>query len=281
MVVPAHDEQDLIGDCLDALGEAVHHPGLRGVVVEVLVVLDDCGDESARHCRRRAVPTLAVRERNVGRARSRGFAHLISRAAADAAPAGPRAVWLATTDADSRVSPDWLTAQVQFALDGADAVFGVVDIDDWDGFPAPAQRRFLRHYRGTEPADSGWHRHAHGANLGIRLDAYNRVGGIPPLAVGEDNALAANLHRHPDLRVLHTTAVRVTTSARRDSRVDGGFAHVLSGFEQPGGHHTGGPAPAHGPSTATALGSPGSGQDEVRGRGGGRSHDPRRRSSAG
>ncbi|WP_261574763.1 glycosyltransferase [Frankia gtarii] len=231
VVVPAHDEQDLIGACLDALSEAVHHPGLRGVGVEVLVVLDDCGDESARHCRTRAVPTLAVRERNVGRARLRGFAHLISRASVGAAQAHPRAVWLASTDADSRVSPDWIMTQVELACDGADAVFGVVDIDDWDGFPAPAQRRFLRHYRGAEPADPGLHRHAHGANLGVRLDAYNRVGGFPPLSVGEDNALSVNLHRHPDLRVLHTTAVRVTTSARRDSRVEGGFAHVLSGFE--------------------------------------------------
>ncbi|WP_242419165.1 glycosyltransferase, partial [Frankia sp. CpI1-P] len=150
-MVPAHDEQDLIGACLDALGEAVHHPGLRGVDVAVLVVLDDCGDESARHCRTRAVPTLAVRERNVGRARSRGFAHLISRVAAGMPAIHPRAVWLATTDADSQVSPDWITTQVEFARDGADAVFGVVDIDDWDGFPAPAQRRFLRHYRGMEP----------------------------------------------------------------------------------------------------------------------------------
>jgi hypothetical protein len=54
---------------------------------------------------------------------------------------------------------------------------------------------------------------------------------MPGLAVGEDLALCARLTADPDVRIARSTAVRVTTSARRVSRVVGGFASYLNNLD--------------------------------------------------
>jgi glycosyltransferase involved in cell wall biosynthesis len=241
IVVPAHNEQDLVGGCLDALAVAGRHPVLVGVRVHTLVVLDDCSDRTGALCASRGVATLAVRERNAGRVRAAGWSALLA-----AATNGQgrwdrhRGLWLATTDADTRVAPDWLAEQVRLARAGADATFGVVDVDDWRGAPAATPTRFAAAYGDTPPGDTAFgdtafgdpveHQHVHGANMGLRADAYLRVGGIPKIPVGEDRALSALLRNERDLRVARTTSVRATTSARLVSRVRGGFADYLRGL---------------------------------------------------
>ncbi|OHV34221.1 hypothetical protein BCD49_24750 [Pseudofrankia sp. EUN1h] len=223
VVVPAHDEQALIGGCLDALAVAISYPDLAGIPVDVLVVTDACADATAARCRARGVRTLDVRDRNVGRARAAGFAALLAGAPNGAASGR----WLATTDADSRVAPDWLAAQVRLAGRGADATFGVVDVEDWNGCPPMTPDRFAAGYADTARGHAGPHTHVHGATMGLRADAYLRIGGMPALAVGEDHELARRLTAIGGLRIAHTTAVRVTTSARLVSRVRGGFADYL------------------------------------------------------
>ena len=73
------------------------------------------------------------------------------------------------------------------------------------------------------------HGHVHGANLGVRADAYLAVGGFAPLAVHEDVGLVARLRDagHPWVA---TDRCRVRTSGRTESRVDGGFATFLAGL---------------------------------------------------
>lgn len=218
VVVPAHDEQELLGACLDALALAATHVA---VPVHVLVVLDRCRDASADVCAVRGVPVLAVDARSAGRARALGMAALVDQL-------GAEALWLATTDADSRVAPEWIAEQLLCAAAGADAVFGVVDVDDWSGHGIRVPHRFRALYTGTGPDGTGPHSHRHGANLGLRADRYLEVGGMPELAVGEDQALASLLEQVAGVRLVATTAVRVTTSARRRSRVVGGFASFLT-----------------------------------------------------
>lgn len=217
VIVPAHDEQALLPACLEALSVAT-----SGVGVEVLVlaVLDACTDGSLAICSDHGVAALLVSERSAGRARALGFAAAIS----DLTQRWRlEDIWLATTDADSRVAPDWLAEQLRRAEDGADAVFGVVDVDDWSDHDPLVPERFQELYTSPDP-----HPHRHGACLGLRASRYVEVGGMPALTVGEDQALAALLERVPGLRVDATTSVRVTTSARRRSRVVGGFASLLS-----------------------------------------------------
>ncbi len=224
VVVPAHDEEDLIGACLDALAGAAAHPELAGVRTRILVVLDSCRDATGPRCDARAVQTLAIQARNVGHARRTGFAALIDRTAG--AASGVSGLWLATTDADTRVAPDWLAAQLRLARAGADAVFGIIDVDDWAEVPADVPQRFAALYAGPGGLD-GPHDHVHGASMGLRARTYLRAGGMPALALGEDRLLAVRLAALPGVQVARTTTVRATTSSRLVSRLRGGFADYL------------------------------------------------------
>jgi glycosyltransferase involved in cell wall biosynthesis len=111
IVIPAHNEEAWLARCLASILEAARDPALGGEVVRTIVVLDDCTDRSAEIATCCGVETLALQARNVGIARGAGAQRLLA--------AGAR--WLAFTDADSRVAPDWLAAQLSLA---ADAVCG-------------------------------------------------------------------------------------------------------------------------------------------------------------
>jgi hypothetical protein len=214
VVVPAHDEQRLLPACLAALRVAAAHPALRHVEVHVVPVLDACSDDSGAF----APGALEVGARNVGVARAAGFAEVLRREAGR----DPGGLWLATTDADSTVPPDWLVGQLRLAARGADAVAGTVVVDDWSEQPEPVRRRFASGY-GTPRAG---HLHVHGANLGLSAAAYLDAGGIAPLALSEDQALVDALLAR-GLHVVGTGTVPVRTSGRRESRTTGGFADAL------------------------------------------------------
>ncbi|MGV7206447.1 glycosyltransferase [Oxalobacteraceae bacterium A2-2] len=220
VIVPAHDEQALLPDCLHALRVAGGHPALDGEQVCIMVVLDACTDGSAAIARRHArastgaavrVRHLALEARNVGAARAAGAQALLERGAR----------WLACTDADSRVAPDWLAAQLALQ---ADAVCGTVQVHDWSAHREHAPllaRHYARHYR-----DVDGHRHIHGANLGVSAEAYRMAGGFPPLRSHEDVALVEALERG-GARIAWSAAPRVATSARRDARAREGFGDTM------------------------------------------------------
>lgn len=232
IVVPAHNEEVLLGACLDALLAAAAHPSLNGEAVDIVVVLDDCSDGSAAVVAQRAgraggtvnvtVTALAVSCRRVGTARATGARHLLA--------GGAR--WLAFTDADTRVTPDWLVQQL--ALD-VDVVCGTVAVDDWSAHAAHAaqlQAHFKRTYH-----DRDGHHHIHGANLGVSAAAYRSAGGFEPVDCHEDVLLVAALERS-SARFAWSAAPRVVTSARTDARARGGFgdtmvAIVASDFARP------------------------------------------------
>ena len=71
VVVPAHNEVELLPACLEALAVAA---AAVDVAVDVLVVLDSCTDGSAQ-VRGRTTAT-SVQARNVGVARRAGFARV-------------------------------------------------------------------------------------------------------------------------------------------------------------------------------------------------------------
>jgi glycosyltransferase involved in cell wall biosynthesis len=214
VVVPARDEELLLPACLDALADAV--AAVTDVAVHVVVVLDSCVDASAAVVA--AYPWVQVVETdggNVGTARGRGVARILDQTAGTPA----ERIWLATTDADSVVPPDWLTGQLGFARDGWEVVVGTVVVEDWTGHPVETAPRWLASYRHVEH-----HPHVHGANLGCSAAAYLDAGGWSPLASEEDVALLAALaHR----RVVRTATLPVLTSSRRDPRAAGGFGDTL------------------------------------------------------
>lgn len=214
VVVPAHDEQELLPGCLASLRVAARHPALAGIAVHVVPVLDACSDDSGR-----AAPgAIEVWARNVGVARAAGFAEVLRREAGRPA----EQLWLATTDADSRVPADWLAVQLRLARAGAEVVAGTVAVEDWTQQPPAARARFAATY--GRPGTG--HRHVHGANLGMSALAYADAGGVPPLALAEDQALVDAL-RQRARRLVATDRIPVVTSGRRESRTTGGFADHL------------------------------------------------------
>ena len=215
VIVPACNEQALIDDCLDAVGGAVDHlhKTRPTIVVETLVVLDACDDQTAaRVLAHPDVGAISCNLKCVGAARALAVAHVLDRSS------GPDRVWIANTDADSRVPRDWLTMMLDFADDDVDLVLGTVLPDD---LPASLLDRWLQRHRLIEG-----HPHVHGANLGIRADTYLEIGGFSPLAVGEDAALAQHAAT-AGASIVRTAMLPVLTSARLRGRVTGGFASYL------------------------------------------------------
>lgn len=211
IVIPAHNEEQVIRNCLAAVQRAAHHPALMGEPVETVVVLDDCIDATCVLAAAGGAMTLSVRARNVGMARAVGAQAMLAR--------GVR--WLAFTDADTVVSEAWLANQL--ALE-ADVVCGTVCVQDWS--PHGSNAELLEAHFSETYFDRDDHRHVHGANLGVSAEAYREVGGFRHLACGEDEALVAALiaaGRH----VAWSSLPRVVTSARVDARAPGGFAGAL------------------------------------------------------
>ena len=213
VVVPAHDEEAHIGACLRSLQAASLHPSLVQERVLIVAALDACSDGTHDVCRQYGVAVVQTDARNVGIARAAGAEFALA--------AGAR--WLAFTDADSEVSPDWLFAQLSQC---ADAVCGTIEVRDWGDYGEAIRQQHARTYRDTDG-----HRHIHGANLGVSADAYRRVGGFPPLRSSEDVALVEAL-RSSGSSIAWSAAPRVVTSARRHYRAPGGFGETLQRVEQ-------------------------------------------------
>jgi glycosyltransferase involved in cell wall biosynthesis len=207
VVVPAHNEQRVIARCLAAIDEAVRTLG-RGARVHVVVVCDACSDRTAEIVADRGHRAVVCRARNVGIARGLG---------AEAALAAG-AQWLAFTDADTRVAPDWLWAQLAL---GSDVVCGTIDVDDWSEHGDGMRRHFEATYR-----DADGHRHIHGANLGMTAAAYRSVGGFAELENSEDVAIVRALE-DSGARIAWSASPRVVTSARKDFRATAGFGATL------------------------------------------------------
>ena len=215
VVVPAHNEEELLPACLAALRSAAD---VAGVPVRLLVVADACTDATAAVAAAAGAEVIRIRARNVGAARAAGMARLLGRTGGT----DPAAMWLATTDADTVVPPGWLRRQLSYADQGWDVVLGTVTVTDWAGHPPHAPAVFEARYA----FGAGPHPHVHGANLGIRASAYLAAGGFRPLRTAEDHALLAAA-TEAGCQVLQAADITVETSARRQARAPRGFSHAL------------------------------------------------------
>lgn len=243
VAVPARNEAASIAACLAAIDTAAH-----GVVtprpVEIVVLVNGSDDATARvaHGQRLAAARLSVIEttlpeglRHAGGARGAAMAAGMRRLAQGGI--------IMTTDADSRVAPGWIAANLAEIAAGADAVAGVVTFDaaaraalprlpeardlEWRLADLQARLGTLIDPRPHDP----WPNHiwAWGASLAVTRAAYVAVGGLPAVPLAEDRALAAAIERH-DLRLRHSHAPVVFTSPRRVGRAPGGFADLIDRY---------------------------------------------------
>ena len=235
VAIPTKDEAERLPRCLSALAEQRDLSGraLASGAFGVVIFANNCSDDSAEVARSMAprlpFPTLVCEASLLPL-----FAHAggARRAAMDLADAwlserGVRNGVILTTDADSRVSPDWI-ARNSAAIDaGADAVLGRIVLDDEGERLPPAlhERGALEDAYETllteiasllDPVDHNpWPHHAtiSGATIALTRETYRRVGGLPCVPLGEDKALIEKLRRY-DARIRFCPLIEVTTSGR-------------------------------------------------------------------
>lgn len=241
VAIPARNEEDRIVGCLDACWKSMTGCALPGLIV--LLVnnsRDRTASRAAQWSRLRATPVEIICAEIPPAYAHAGGAR---RAALDSARRHVRADGaLLTTDADSRPDCAWVGANLA-ALDcGAALVCGKVELDPMEFARLPStvvemgeiediyRRATLELISLLDPDPANpWPHHgqASGASLAISVGAYERIGGAPMIAVGEDRALARRVLEH-DLAVVHSDRARVVTSCRLDGRARGGMAETIA-----------------------------------------------------
>ena len=205
ILIPARDEERLLSRCLRSV-ETARQCLPAAVTSDVIVVSDSSRDKTAEIARKLLRRSGIVVCTNAGRV-----------------GAAPKYCWLANTDADCEVPTNWLRDQLSIAAQGFAAVAGTVLVDSFAEHDARVEELFRQTY--LTHAD-GTHPHVHGANLGVRADAYLRVGGWLNLATAEDHDLWNRLHRSGHQH-LSDARLQVTTSGRRLGRAPSWFADAL------------------------------------------------------
>ncbi len=239
VAIPVHNEADTIEGCLTALARQDHRDPF-----EVVALLNNCSDDTARiaHGLAARLPyALHVRECwleptevNAGVARRMATQYALSRA-------GENGIIL-TTDADSKVATNWMTANIAAIDAGSDAVAGMAVLDDRDAASLP-ERLLIDDEKeeafGTlldeidwllDPdAADPWPRHTQhsGASIAVRARFLALAGGIPAIPLGEDRQLFTQLRRI-DARIRHAREVMVMVSGRTVGRAKGGMADTIA-----------------------------------------------------
>jgi glycosyltransferase involved in cell wall biosynthesis len=221
ILIPARNEELLLPRCLASIQRAQFRLPL-GITSEVILVSDCSHDRTAEIGSDWIGTQGAVIESSVGQV---GTARAIAAQTALSRYSGPMdRCWLANTDADCEVPGDWLVNHLAIARRGFEAVAGIVDVDSFIEHGSTVESLFrltyLIHSDGTHP-------HVHGANLGVRADAYLRVGGWLNLSTGEDHDLWHRL-KHAGHHHLSDANLQVVTSGRRIGRAPLGFAGALA-----------------------------------------------------
>ena len=211
VVIPARNEEELVEGCLRSVVAAA-----QAVVIPTSVVLvaDRCTDATAAIARTVVgVKVLETPFANVGAARAAGVRFELAESTGR--------MWIANTDADSTVPPNWLSAQLEAAQAGYELVIGTVRPRFAD-LSAQAVEQWKESHSAGQAIG-----HIHGANLGILSTRYSESGGFGDDAEHEDVSLVRRA-RMLGARSLATGAIEVETSGRLRGRTPGGYAAHLA-----------------------------------------------------
>lgn len=225
VLIPARNEEKLLPRCLDSVLAAASSVARFGTV-DIILAVDSSSDRTAQvgHqiIRGRGI-TIRTTVGIVGRVRALAAGIALKRYS------GSRSrCWLANTDADSAVPRSWLSSQISLALEGVEAIAGTIDIDSFEEHGPLVRERFHNAYV-IRP--DGSHSHVHGANFGVRADAYLKAGGWGDISCGEDHDLWRRLVKVGARRV-SVDRIRVVTSGRRKGRAPHGFAEALAAHNE-------------------------------------------------
>ena len=221
VLIPARNEENLLPRCLTSVLRAC----LRlppTITYDIIVAVDSSTDktrELAEQILNGHGTVVSTDAGCVGQARIDAANAALQRYTGSA-----QHCWIANTDADCIVPDDWLLDQIELAESGFSAIAGVVDVDSYADH-APGVEYLFRTTYIIHP--DGTHPHVHGANLGMRADAYLRAGGWAGLATAEDHDLWRRLYEVGTRRA-SVARLSVITSGRRIGRAPHGFADALA-----------------------------------------------------
>ncbi len=259
IVVPARNEQDTIGPCVDSI-LATDYPRER---LEIIVVDDDSQDRTAEVVRQRmaSAPARAMAGHELPEAdwdesegagrlrlvripenRRRDRAH--KKRAIEKAVAHARGEVILTTDADCVVPPGWpramaaqfegpevafVSGPVRYRLADGDGLFARLQALDFFGLMAC----------GAGGIGSGQPNLANGANVGYRLETFSALGGfsgIDHVTSGDDELLMQKIaYGTPlDVRFCADPGAVVLTEPVRTLRA---FVHQRKRWASKGAHY--------------------------------------------
>lgn len=238
VAIPVKDEEERIASCLQALETQVD-----GKPDCVVLVLNNCSDRTGSIINDLAsVMSFELRILDVklpaGKANA-GFARYMALEEASRL-AGDDGILL-TTDADGRVDPNWVGANLAVIRNGADAVAGWAELDpsDWGAIPLQLHQDDaqecaydavcddLHGLLDPDPFDPlPRHTQASGASIAVTGRMYRLAGGMPIVASSEDRSFIAAL-RQIDARIRHAPECRVVVSGRVEGRAVGGMADTI------------------------------------------------------
>lgn len=247
IVLPVRDEAELLAKNLESFNRqlgADNRP-LDPKRFEIIIFANNCRDRSAdiarrwqrnnRHLTVHVAETEICRENsNIGFVRGWLMTEAWRRLRRNRRGGG----LILTTDADTRVAPDWLAANLREIFGGADAVGGriLLDADELRKMNEKARRFYLLDTAYQLLAaeiearldyiahDYLPRHHQHfNASFAVTTTAFERAGGIPRVRCLEDVAFYHALLR-VDARFRHSPHVRVETSARHCGRTETGLS---------------------------------------------------------
>jgi len=196
VVIPAYNEEECLGHCLQSLREQ-GYPAAR---FEVIVVDNASTDATAEIARRLGARVVPEPRKGVARARQTGFLEA-------------RGPVIASTDADTVLPPDWLARIAgHFADPNLGGVYGPVH---W--FDGRLHQRWTLRYPiswglavSNQVGRSLWW----GSNFAVRQDVFWQAGGFPvDWLAGEDTDLSLRVNRIA--RVRFDPHLVVLSSSRR------------------------------------------------------------------
>jgi cellulose synthase/poly-beta-1,6-N-acetylglucosamine synthase-like glycosyltransferase len=235
IAVPARDEADAIGACVNRLRgldrDRRHEPPI------IVVAANNCHDQTASIAAAHGAIALSV-TLPPERAHA-GWARRVALEAAASLLEAPGDLLLCT-DADTLVATDWLARTIDHIDAGWDAVAGLARLDPRElrRLTKPHRRRLamitryakaLDYLKARQDGSEPWPRHFYegGASMAVTLRAFRGIGAPPTPRVGEDKALFEAIRRRGG-RVRHPLDVKVITSARLAGRAEGGASDTLA-----------------------------------------------------
>ncbi len=252
VILPAKNEEELLPSALQALAEQrdLNGSALSSKYYEIILLINNTTDRSSEiaYSFRRLYPSLRLHV--VERVFDKSHAHAghVRRLLMDAACQRIESVGgavILSTDADTRVAPNWIAQNMAAIALGSEAVGGRVVLlpSEQEVLGAEARKiyRYDHLYRrlvcwveaccDPVPHDCWPRHHQHfGASLAITPRAYRTSGRLPPRRYLEDVAFYDALIRH-DIRIRHSNTVRVFTSGRITGRARLGLSRQLADLE--------------------------------------------------